>query len=107
MPYIYSINQLGRVIVRFNDTMIVPLTSDEQQANHINKEGKPSPYHNRKLQNSFKSDSFDPERMVIGDQYVLHKNYSLVNNGTIWFKDQEHRALETFVVDNNENTVTE
>ena len=33
MPYIHKINQLGRVIVRFNDTMIVPLTSTERQYN--------------------------------------------------------------------------
>ena len=28
-PYIHSINQVGKIIIRFNDTMIVPLEETE------------------------------------------------------------------------------
>ena len=29
-PYIHSINQVGNIVIRFNDTMIVPLTETEK-----------------------------------------------------------------------------
>ena len=68
MPYIYSIDQLGKVIVRFNDTMLVPVTDIEKKRidDHTDKR---SMHRNRKLNQSNTSNSFESTNMVNGMPY--------------------------------------
>ena len=54
MPYIHSINQLGKVVVRFNDTMIVPITDLEKNLEVIvDQEENLSKQKKRMLQSSY------------------------------------------------------
>ena len=89
-PYIFKINQIGEVIVRFNDTMVVPLTGEDLRVKTTDRnsdEGLASGYsESRKLTRSYNPDFFNHERTMIGVQVENFANYSLVNNGTLWLR---------------------